>query len=240
MNPLDQLARHVGKLALLQLRLPENGVCVVEAVLLPALLLDMVQVDETTRVGISVGGCQNTSLAELEGLLNGQFVFILGIQHTVRKGLTRSDTEKVTRQTSAITVDIIQSRALLLGHTGTHGAHAQSHSLVAVDQVGEDLAGGRHADAALVTELVQTALHAQPGEPVLAIGSTTGHGAEEDAVDLDDLLDGLRGDPVAGGGSRIGSDDDAALKAEGEGCGTVGDLDGTVGVGTVVGCGAEP
>jgi hypothetical protein len=209
-------------------------------VLHPALLLDVVEVDETTRVGISVGSSQNTSLAELQGLLDGQFVFVLGVQDTVGKGLTGTNTEEVTGETCAVTVDIVESRALLWGDTSAHGTHAQAHSLVAVDKVREDLAGSGDADAALVSELVKTALHAEPGEPVLAVGSTTGHGAEEDAVDLDDLLDGLGGDPVAGSGSRIGSDNDAALEAEGERGGSVGDLDGAVGVGAVIGGSAKP
>lgn len=240
LSRLFQLARHVGELALLQLGLPEDGVGVVEAVLDPALLLDVVQVDETTRVGVSVGGGQDTSLAELEGLLVRQVVAVLGVEHTVGKGLTGTDTEEVASKAGAVAVDVVEGGTLLLGDTGTHGAHAEAHALVAVDEVGEDLAGGGHADAALVSELVQAALHAQPGEPVLAVGGATGHGAQEDAVDLNHLLDSLRGDPVAGRGSRVGSDDDAALEAERQGRGSVGDLDGAVGVGSVIGGSSEP
>lgn len=89
-------------------------------------------------------------------------------------------------------------------------------------------------------ELVEAALHPEPGEPVLAVGGAAGHGAEEAVVDFDHLLDGLRGDPVAGRGAGVGGDDYAALEAEGEGCGSVGDLDRALGVGVVVcGC-AEP
>lgn len=196
----------------------------------PALLLDVVEVDVTTGVGVTVGGGENAALAQLEGVLDGQVVAVLGVEHTVGKGLTGADTEEVTGETGAVAVDVVQGGALLGGDAGAHGAHAEAHVLVAVDEVGEDLAGGGDADAALVAELVEAALHAEPCEPVLAVGGTTGHGAEQDAVDLNHLLDGLRGDPVAGRGSRIGSHDDAALEAEGERRRTVGDLDGAVGV----------
>lgn len=91
-----------------------------------------------------------------------------------------------------------------------------------------------------MTELVETALHAEPGEPVLAVGGTAGHGAQQNAVDLDNLLDRLRGDPVTGGGTGIGGDDNSALEAEGKRCRSVGDLDGAVGVGAVICCCAEP
>jgi hypothetical protein len=45
---LVQVGCDVGELALLELGLPEDGVGVVEAVLDPALLLDVVQIDVTT------------------------------------------------------------------------------------------------------------------------------------------------------------------------------------------------
>lgn len=118
--------------------------------------------------------------------------------------------------------------------------HAQAHALVRVDQVGQNLGRGRNRDAALVAELVQATLHAQVCEPVLAVGSATGHGAQQAVVDLDDLLDCLTRYPVAGRGPRVGGDDDAALEAEGERCSAVGDLDGAVGVGVVVGHCTKP
>lgn len=69
---------------------------------------------------------------------------------------------------------------------------------------------------------------------------TTGHGTQQAAVDLNDLLHRLTGNPVSSCCSRICSDNDAALVAEGQGGGTVGDLDGTLRVGVVVGHGAQP
>ncbi len=82
---------------------------------------------------------------------------------------------------------------------------------------------------------MQPALHAQPGQPVLAVGRTAGHGAQEAAVDLDDLLDRLRGDPVALRGPRVCRHHDAALEAEGQRRRAVGDLDRAAGVRVVVG-----
>jgi hypothetical protein len=59
-------------------------------------------------------------------------------------------------------------------------------------------------------------------------------------VNLNDLLHRLRRYPVTSRSSRIRRYDDAALEAEGEGCGAVGDLDGAVGIGVVVCHCAEP
>ena len=212
---LIQLARHVCELALLQLSVPEDGVGVVETVVCPALLLDVVEVDEATREGITMRGCQDTPPSQLQGILVAQLVVVLGIQHTVRKRLTAADAEQVAREARAVAVDVVQGGPFLGRDAGAHGAHAEAHALVAVDKVGEDLGGGGDADAALVSELVEAALRAQPAEPKLAVGGTTGEGAEQDAVDLDDLLDGLGGDPVAGGRTGVGGHDDAALEAEG-------------------------
>jgi hypothetical protein len=109
-----------------------------------------------------------------------------------------------------------------------------------------------------VSELVQATLHAQVCEPVLAVltcvnfqshppllavlsyGSATSHGAQQAVVDLNDLLDRLTRYPVSRCGSRVGGYDDAALEAEGKRRGSVGNLDGAVGVGVVVRHCAEP
>lgn len=87
---------------------------------------------------------------------------------------------------------------------------------------------------------MQPALHAQPRQPVLTVGGTAGHGAQQLAVDLDHLLDCLGCDPVAGSGAGVCGDDDAALEAEGEGGSSVSDLDRALRVGAVVRYGAEP
>ena len=61
-------------------------------------------------------------------------------------------------------------------------------------------------------------------------GSTTSHRPQKHGVDLDDLLDSLRCNPVPGCGSRICCYDDASFESESEGGRAVGDFDGTVGV----------
>ena len=70
--------------------------------------------------------------------------------------------------------------------------------------------------------------------------SATSHGSQQAAVDLNDLLDRLTCYPVSSSGTRVGGYNDAALESKGLGCGTVGDLDGAVWVGVVVGHCAEP
>jgi hypothetical protein len=73
----------------------------------------------------------------------------------------------------------------------------------------------------------------------LTYSCSTGHRPQKAVVDLDDFLDRLAGYPVSGCCSGVCCYDDAALEAEGEGCGAVGELDGAVGVGMVICCCAE-
>lgn len=118
---LHQLASDIGELALVQLGIPEDGVCVVEAVLDPSVLLDVVQVDEATRVCVTVGGSQDTPLSELQRLVVLEIVLVLGIEHTVGECLTGADTEQVAGKASAVAVDVVESRAFLRRHTRAHG-----------------------------------------------------------------------------------------------------------------------
>ena len=103
---------------------------------------------------------QNTSPAELQSLLLIQIIPVFGIQNTISECLARAHAEKVSGQTSTITVDIIQRWALRRSHAGAHGAHGETHAFVGVDEVGEDFRGCGDGDAAFVTEFVKTALHA--------------------------------------------------------------------------------
>jgi hypothetical protein len=92
---LVQLARDIRELSLLELGLPEDGIRVAEAMLDPSVLLDVVQVDEATRVGVAVGGGQNTPSPELQGLVVLHLVLVRCIEHAVCEGLTGADTEEV-------------------------------------------------------------------------------------------------------------------------------------------------
>ena len=94
---------------------------------------------------------------------------VLSVQHTICKCLTGTHTEEVSGEASAVGIDVIECGSFFWGDTSAHGAHGQTHALVAVDEVGEDLRGGGDGDAALVAEFVEAALHAEVGEPVLAI-----------------------------------------------------------------------
>lgn len=58
-------------------------------------------------------------------------------------------------------------------------------------------------------------------------------------LDLDDFLNGLRGDPASGCGTRVGGDDNTTLEPESESCGTMGNLYGAVWVGMVICCSTE-
>ncbi len=59
----------------------------VEPVLDPAALLDVVQVDEASRVGVAVRRREDAPSAQLQRRLLGQVVVVLCVQHAVRKRL---------------------------------------------------------------------------------------------------------------------------------------------------------
>lgn len=118
--------RHVGELALLELSLPEDRVHVIESVVHPSFFLDVVQVNETTRVSITVHSSQDSSATEVQCLLLGQVVLVLGIQHTVGKSLTRSNTEQVTGEAGTVGIDVVQGGSFL----GRHLENRQSPNFV--------------------------------------------------------------------------------------------------------------
>lgn len=76
----------------------------------------MVQVDETTRVRVTVHGSKDTSAAELEGLLLSQVIVVVGVKHTICEGLTGSDTEQVPGESGAVGVDVVESGSFLGRH----------------------------------------------------------------------------------------------------------------------------
>lgn len=93
-----------------------------------------------------------------------------------------------------------------------HGSHAESHALVLVHHVGQELGGGRHRDALLVAELIDATLSGQQALPEAAVGSSSGHGTQQVRVDLDHLLHRLGGDVGAGRGPGVHRHDDAMLE----------------------------
>lgn len=155
-----QCTRHVRELSLLQLRLPEDRIRIIESMLDPSILLDMVQVDETSRVRITMRRGQNTSPAELKRLFLRQIILVLRIEHAVRERLSGTHAEKVAGETGAVGIDVVECWTFGGRDAGAHGAHGQTHAFVAINEVGEDLGSGGDGDAALVAEFVETALHA--------------------------------------------------------------------------------
>ena len=156
---LHKLARNIRELALLQLRLPEYRVRVTEAMLHPAILLHMIQVNEPSRVGIPMRRSQNTSAPQLQRLLLAQIVSVFRVQHTICECLSRTDTEEVAGKSGAIGVDVVESGAFGGSYARAHCAHGEPHAFVGVDEVGEDFGGCGDGDAALVAEFVESALH---------------------------------------------------------------------------------
>lgn len=135
----------------------------------PAILLDMIQINKPPRISVPMRRRQDTPPPQLQRLLLPQIIPILGIQHPVRKRLPGPDAKEIPRQSRAVRIDVVERRTLLRRDAGAHGAHGETHAFVGVDEVGEDLGRGRDGDAALVPEFVQSALHAEVGEPVLAV-----------------------------------------------------------------------
>ena len=96
---------------------------------------------------------------------------------------------------------------------------------VAVQDDTEQLAGGRHANALLVAQLMKPALHAKNTLPVLTISSTTGHCSKQVRRDGDALLHGLRGHVAAHARAAVDGNDDAALEHKAESCCAVEEFD---------------
>ena len=73
----------------------------------------------------------------------------------------------------------------------------------------------------------------------LSYRCASSHSAQQAVVDFDDFLDCLTRNPVTGGGSRVGGNDDAALKPKSEcGC-SVRELDRAIWVRVVVGMSSQ-
>lgn len=156
---LHEFASNVRELSLLQFRLPEYWVCITEPMLNPSVLLYVIQVNETTWIGISVSGGQNAPPSQLQRFFVTQIISIFRIQHTVCKCLSGTDTEEISGQTCAVGINVIESRAFGGSHASAHRPHRQPHAFVGVDKIGEDFRGRSDRDTALMAEFVEAALH---------------------------------------------------------------------------------
>mmetsp|Transcript_45148 Transcript_45148/g.142043 ORF Transcript_45148/g.142043 Transcript_45148/m.142043 type:complete len:288 (+) Transcript_45148:249-1112(+) len=182
---------------------------------LPALLVDVVYPHRATRVGVAVGGREDGALGQGERLVLGQVVPVARVQHAIRKRRPRPHREEVVVQPVAVRVDVVNLWARLVP-AANHCAHREAVPLVRVRDVGEDLGGGGHRDALLLVQLKHAAAHAEVALPEGAVCCTAGHGAEQEGVDLDDLLHGLRRDVRARRRARVDGDHHPALVLEGE------------------------
>lgn len=93
-----------------------------------------------------------------------------------------------------------------------HGSHAESHPLVLVHHIGQELGRRCHRDALLVAQLIDAALPGQQALPEAAVGGSSSHGAQQVGVDLDHLLHRLRGDVGARCGPGVHRHDHAVLE----------------------------
>mmetsp|Transcript_26298 Transcript_26298/g.70141 ORF Transcript_26298/g.70141 Transcript_26298/m.70141 type:complete len:267 (-) Transcript_26298:50-850(-) len=198
----------------------------------PAGLLHVVDVADTAGVRVAVSGVVDGALAQVDGLVDGQVGAVVRVEDAIRVGRARADREEVAMEARRVVVAVVELRAGLVP-AGDHGAHAETVAAVLVHGVGEQLGRRRHADALLVPQLVQPALHAQVPLPVGTVRRAASHGAEQVRVDLDDLLDGLRRNVGAHRRARVHGDDDALVEFEGEGGGALGELHSLLRVGAV-------
>merc|ERR1712137_772881 len=161
-----------------------GGVAVVEvkdvvcADLDPALFADVVEVDLATRVRVAVGSVVDGAASEVVGLLGLHVPSEARVEDTVGKGGARADREALALEAGAVRVDVEEREARGVA-ASDHSTHGQTHALVVVDNVAEDLGGGADGDTFLVAELVEAALAAKLALPEHAVCGTAGHGAEQ-------------------------------------------------------------
>lgn len=129
-DTLRKLTGDIGKLTLLQLRLPEDGVRIAETMLDPAILLDMVEINKATRIRIAMRSREDASPSQLEGVLILEIIRVLGVEDAVGESLAGADAEQVAGEAGAVRVDVVEGGAFLGGDAGDHGAHGEAHALV--------------------------------------------------------------------------------------------------------------
>ena len=203
----------------------------------PAILRHMIQIVYATTHGVTVTRVVNGALPEVDRLLDGQIGSVVSVQNTVGVGRTGPHREVTPVQTRAVVVDVVKLWSRLVP-AGDHRPHAQSVSPVTPHRIRQQLRRRGDAYAFLIPKLVHSALDSQVALPEGAVGGAARHGAEQERVDLDDLLDRPRGDVSAHGGTGVYGDDDSAVEFKGEGRGTLGELD-LLSLIAVAACGRE-
>jgi len=180
----------------------------------------MEDIDRSSRVCITMSGMVDGSAAQLDRVGDRHVEVESSVKNTVRKCRSRTHREPFASHASAIRVDVKQLRALLINRhsendmlatdrvpggdsqnmlstyslipSSDHCSHGQSHSLVVIHHVAQDLRSCRYRDAFLVAELVQPASPSKFTFPVLTVSCTTSHRSQEVRVDLNDLLNRAR------------------------------------------------
>jgi len=196
----------------------------------PAILGDVVQIIDTTRSTVAMRRVVNRALAHINRFLQGQIRAPVIVQDTVRQQRTRPDGKVLSVQPRGVIVHVVKLGTRLVP-ARDHGAHAETVTAVAHHGVCEELGGGRDGDAPSVAEFVEAALHAEFALPVGAVGGAAGHGAQQERVNFNDFFDGTGTDVISHGGTRIDTDDDAAIEFESERGGSFGKLEFLVLVG---------
>lgn len=183
----------------------------------------MIDSDHTSRSGILESGAGDGSDAQRDSLIHSEVPPVLRVEHTVRKCASRSDSEELPSQSGGIVIDVVQRGAGLV-RAREHRAHGQPVALVLPHDAAEHHGGDGHRGLLSVSQFVESALHRNVFLPELAIGGTTGHGTQDEVIDLDDFADVVRTDEGSHGGSGIDSDQDASLELEGQSGGTLGEV----------------
>mmetsp|Transcript_21413 Transcript_21413/g.46747 ORF Transcript_21413/g.46747 Transcript_21413/m.46747 type:complete len:230 (+) Transcript_21413:1770-2459(+) len=182
-----------------------------------SILGHVIQIVDSTRGGIAMGGMIDGSLTQIDGLFHRQIVSVVIVENTVSVGRTTAYGKHLSLQSGAVIVNVVQLWTLLVP-SGNHGTHRQTISTVGSHDIGQEFGCRCHRDSATVSELKQTTFHTKVAFPKGTIGGTTCHGSQQERVDFDHLFDGSRRDVGSHGRTRIDTDDYTTLELESEGC----------------------
>mmetsp|Transcript_9745 Transcript_9745/g.17725 ORF Transcript_9745/g.17725 Transcript_9745/m.17725 type:complete len:255 (-) Transcript_9745:188-952(-) len=183
----------------------------------------MVQVVESTRVSVAMGGMIDGPSTKVNSLFDRHVITVIGVEHTISVGGTGSNREHVSLEAGAIVVYVIELGSGLVP-SRDHGSHGKSVSLIGVHGIGQEFRGGRYRDALAVSQFIQAALHSQISLPKGTIRRTSCHGSQQKGVDLNNLFHRLRGNVRTHSRPRIHTHNDTSLELERQRCRTLGKL----------------